>query len=302
MARQIDEYWCPRSMMRHVGHPERPSEERLLELEHAAQARFGIERAPTDLFIGRISELEKIADFIRREGSQGIMVVHGPAGVGKTAFLARAVQQASDAGLAPIVRYLGVTPQSSNVRGLLSSLCRELSQENQNDYLPTDLRELQEELHAPAIGGTGAPVVLFLDALEQLDEANGGRELLWLRMPLPPRVKVVISCVSPDDAHDPLGEPFRALGRRRLLDRAIMLESLSPDEALTLLKTWLDRASPRRTLTDAQHAIIAQLICPPANVACRQPLFLHIFSRNAVSGPPSSASRRRMSVAILPNF
>ena len=37
------------------------------------------------------------------------------------------------------------------------------------------------------------PLILFLDSLDQLDSADGGRQLDWLPKQLPPSVKIVLS-------------------------------------------------------------------------------------------------------------
>lgn len=37
------------------------------------------------------------------------------------------------------------------------------------------------------------PLILFLDSLDQLDSADGGRQLDWLPKQLPPSVKIILS-------------------------------------------------------------------------------------------------------------
>ena len=37
------------------------------------------------------------------------------------------------------------------------------------------------------------PLILFLDSLDQLDNADGGRQLDWLPKQLPPSVKIILS-------------------------------------------------------------------------------------------------------------
>ncbi len=72
---------------------------------------------------------------------------------------------------------------------------------------------------AAHVSARQAPRVLFvIDGLNQLDEANGARQLNWLPEELPLHVKVVTSCVadayeSPDD---PVLEAFRRRRHRRL--------------------------------------------------------------------------------------
>jgi WD40 repeat protein len=283
IGKQIDDYWHLMPTSTAAGSLPRqqtgPSESRQLELERLAHERFGNQRAPADQFVGRNGELVQIANYLNDAAERRPLVVHGPSGVGKTSVLARAAGQVSDAGLAPVVRYLGTTPQSSDLRGLLSNLCRQLraGRPSAND-LSADLRELEDELYSRLATATAdRPLVLFLDALDQLDEADGGRKLGWLRTPLPPYVKLVVSCISGVGDQDPLGEPYRALQRRNLLQRAVPVESLAPEEALPLVGLWLDRAVPRRTLTARQREAVAQRVQSPEAVECRRPLYLRIL-------------------------
>jgi len=211
------------------------------------------------------------------------LVVHGQSGTGKTALLARAAQAAAGGERRIFVRFLGTTPQSSNLRSLLQNLCRALRPaEEAESQVPAELRELQEEFdRLLALATAEKPILLFLDALDQLDDADGARQTYWLRTPLPPHVKVVVSCIRDEEGPTELNESYRSFDRRKLLDRAIAIESLTAPEAMSTIRLWLQHDHRRpgrcRRLTKEQFDVIAARITPNSAAACRRPLYLRIL-------------------------
>jgi NACHT domain- and WD repeat-containing protein len=96
-----------------------------LARETDAHEEFAKDRAR--LFTGRTGIVDRIGSYIeQRTGSP--LVVWGAPGSGKSAVIARAGQLAEERYPGAIVlRFIGVTPESSNVRSLLDSLCRQIS-------------------------------------------------------------------------------------------------------------------------------------------------------------------------------
>src|SRR5205823_1941383 len=102
-------------------------------------------------------------------------------------------------------------------------------------------QDLHEHFQAAA---RGQPLLLFLDALDQLSAADGGRLLHWIPFgPLPGHVKLVVSCLSDPD-EDAAGRPYTELTRRRLpAENLVHLDALSEDEARSLLfDRWMRQA------------------------------------------------------------
>ncbi|MDB6029429.1 MAG: hypothetical protein JWM68_5652, partial [Verrucomicrobiales bacterium] len=138
IERQIDEYWRKSKQ----GSPERATRE--LKIERDEHARFGRELGRKKSFVGRQSTLDAIADYLQNS-SMLPLVVHGSSGCGKTALMWRAFDNILEAQK-PIIRLIGTTPHSSDLRGLLTSLCQELRQRNRHtDALPTEVKELCDE-------------------------------------------------------------------------------------------------------------------------------------------------------------
>ncbi len=165
---------------------------------------------------------------------------------------------------------------------LLRSLCQELRGRNAiPDRLPTDIQELTQEFRRLFNAATAErPIILFLDALDQLSDADNSEQLFWLPYgELPPNVKIVVSCLSDRDEQDPAGQPHRSLqGRALPSENWLNLDALSPDEATTLVfDRWLPAAG--RKVTDAQRQLIESRLASSAT--CRQPLFLKLLFEEA---------------------
>jgi tetratricopeptide (TPR) repeat protein len=265
--RQMNEYWTTEGSEIPIA--------RQLELECGEHQRFGHERAPAGSFVGRERHLAAIRDYILKE-SHGPLVIHGASGCGKTALLARAAQEVVPERK-PVVRFIGVTPNSSDVSALLSSLCQELRQRYPLEQpLPVEYRELSQELLQHFNAATAEePLILFLDALDQLGDADDGRSLHWLPTELlPPYVKLIVSCLSDRAPDDPAGRPYAALKEGGLAaENFIDLDALSEGEAGELLfERWLPQAK-RKLNTEQAEGVRKRLTTD----SCRAPLYLKIL-------------------------
>ncbi len=266
---QIDEYWhntSPASMNRAA---------RELEIEQREYERFAKERGGEESFVGRQVELQSILDYMGSD-SCWPLVIHGASGCGKTALLACASQEVAKTRKR-IERFIGVAPRSSDLRSLLSSLCQELRQRNpRTDVLPTEIKELRDEFSRHLqVATPEQPLILFLDALDQLADADNGRLLHWLPLgSLPAHVKLVVSCLSDRADGDLAGQPYAELKHRQIpTENFINLNVLSEAEArLLLFDRWLPNTG--RKVSDDQRAQIEQRLASPT---CRQPIFLKML-------------------------
>jgi WD40 repeat protein len=165
-----------------------------LDLEIEAHEAFAHDRARH--FTGRKSVLAAV-DADIRGGESRQLVVHGPSGCGKSAIVAKAWAQvkAEMPRAALIQRFIGVTPDSSSGITLLHSLCEQLSREyGVTEETPMDFQPLVVAFHARMARATAErPLVLFLDALDQLRSDDEVRSFTWLRQNLPPHVSLVVS-------------------------------------------------------------------------------------------------------------
>src|SRR6266849_3290869 len=94
-----------------------------------------------------------------------------------------------------IRRFFGASPESASGHALLTSLCRQIAPgETPVDYAQLE-NAFQEGL---SLATAEQPLVLFIDALDQLAASDPARDVTWLPPELPPYVKVIISTTDDD--------------------------------------------------------------------------------------------------------
>ena len=223
---------------------ERLEEEELLQREIRVHDEFAEERARH--FTGRDQILGRIASYVDNPDGRPL-VIWGAGGSGKSAVMARAAQLAGQGYQeAVILRFIGITPESSNGRSLLASLCQEISRRYGADesFIPADYRELVRDFpERLALASPGQPLIVFLDALDQLSPAEGARSLSWLPSDLPAGVRIIVSTL-PEDT-------LRSLQTRLPESSFLDLTPMELGEGVELLDLWLSDAG--RTLQEEQR-------------------------------------------------
>jgi NACHT domain- and WD repeat-containing protein len=217
-----------------------------LEKEIKDHESFGQERAK--FFTGRASILQTISDYVKGTDPHPL-AVYGASGSGKTALLAQAVADGGwrMAECVIVSRFIGATPASSDGRALLESLCREISRRYGADEasVPAGYQKLVEELpRRLALATADKPLIVFLDALDQLSDFEHARNLIWLPGNLPAHVRLIVSTLDP-------GECLTQL-ERKLPANLVKLEPMAKEEGSKLLDLWLAEAG--RKLQDKQRA------------------------------------------------
>lgn len=275
-----------------------------LELEEIAHLEFGADRRQG--FRGRKAPLTRIADSLNADAGR-MLAVLGPAGWGKSALMAEAVREARDQcpQACVIERYLGTTPSSSDLIALLRNLVAILRIEYPPSHPAPD--ESRGEGAPPSKAGSSEipfelqpliaafrdglkrvtaekPLVLFLDALDQITCGGHPAELHWLSAQLPPHVRLVVSTALPvESTVDSFPASAETDVRTRLLrgleillpaDRLLHLSPLAATDGAALLDRWL--AANRRTLTSAQRALVLETFATEGN-----PLWLRIAAEEA---------------------
>lgn len=226
--------------------------------EIAAHQRFVIERLrskkdPTrSFFTGRDAALRRVTEYLAGTDAHPLALVGEP-GSGKSAVMAQAAAAAAQANRQAVVvsRFIGWTPGSAVIRDLLDKLCRQISRAYAaaEEATPSDYRELVEEFSKRlAFATADAPLILFVDAVDQLDESDNARSLIWLPVDLPPYVRLVVSTsTEPGDTE--------AVLRRRLPDASLFsLDTMRVEEAHALLGIWCDDAERTLVGRHREHA------------------------------------------------
>ncbi|XP_035669372.1 uncharacterized protein LOC118411296 isoform X1 [Branchiostoma floridae] len=248
-------------------HGTREDEKTALFEAIAQHVSFCQDRAAT--FFGRKTTLGQIKSYLR-SGSRHPLIVHGASGTGKTSLLAKAAMQTtgwvSCDDSAVIVRLIGLTSQSRNIRSLLRSLCLQLTYIYGGDMtlIPQDYMSLVNFFVVQLESANAdKPLVVFLDALDQLTDDYNARQLFWLPKELPPYVHIVVSTV-PQRKYD----CFPALKETIPDDQQyVEVPDLPEADAAAIVDHWLK--ADKRRLTSEQLAILIDSFRQ-----CPNPLFL----------------------------
>lgn len=234
-----------------------------LDEETSAHADFG--RSRSRHFAGRRAGLDAIDRYLSGP-ARTPLVVAGESGSGKTAFLAHAADRtaARRASAEVITRFIGATPESADGRSLLDGIWRDIARRYglPDDTATRTYRDLARGFpERLAVATAERPLVVVLDALDQLAPTDRANALGWLPRVLPPDVYLVASTTP--------GEGTAAVERRLGAQAIIPLDDLGIREGLRLLETWLAEAG--RRLTRSQRRKILE-----GFRGCRLPLYLKL--------------------------
>ncbi|KAM4706593.1 NACHT and WD repeat domain-containing protein 2 [Discoglossus pictus] len=140
-----------------------------------------------------------------KSGHINPLIVYGGPCTGKTLLLAEVAKKACswlheemgpDTDPVVIVRFLGSTEMSSELSCLLQSICEQLAVNYRclRQGLPKKVLDLRELfLNLLNESSFHRPLVIVLDSLEQLSDADDARKLWWLPIHLPRTVRIIIS-------------------------------------------------------------------------------------------------------------
>lgn len=237
-----------------------------LDKEVDAHKAFGEERAR--VLVGRDDLLQTLSQYLASPDAYPL-VIRGEAGSGKSALMAKAVEQAQSRGMGVIYRFIGATPGSSNVPALLESLCRQISRFAgvAEADLPYSFRDLAKEFPKRlALATAEKPLILFLDALDQLTSAEGLPSLDWLPARLPKHVALVLSTLP--------NETLTALQGKLPAQNTLDLKPLSEADASSILGRWLEEV--QRRLQPQQEQLLLERF-----QQCGLPLYLKLAFEEA---------------------
>ena len=187
---------------------------------------------------------------------------------------------------------------TSNVRDLLSSVCRQLTAvygRSTDDWIdPDKMSDLIASFHQLlALARRDRPLLLILDSIDQLMPIYDAFKVAWLPARLPPFVKLVVSTL--DEGYNIL-DNLRA--KYDMAKGATFLEvkALGEDLGLEVIRKWLEKAG--RTITDQQNGTVRTAL-----EACSLPLYARIvFDQirkwHSYDSPPPGALQPTVQGAI----
>ncbi len=154
-----------------------------------------------ELFIGQRHLLARLHDHAAGN-KQGPLVVTGTPGSGKSALLVRFIQQFRRLNPDEYILYhfIGTSPTSTDLRRMLLRLCQELAKQfGITDEIPQELEQLRATFRTfVEQAAAERRVVLVVDALNQLDDADRSHELGWLPYQCSANLRLVISTLEGD--------------------------------------------------------------------------------------------------------
>ncbi|XP_069135457.1 NACHT and WD repeat domain-containing protein 2-like [Argopecten irradians] len=245
-----------------------------LMLECCQHIRFCQQKCEN--FCGRAASLEKIKAYITATDTTKPLVIHGTSGCGKTSLMAMAAKLMpswmSDPQPAVIIRFIGTTPDSSNINGLLTSVINQIKTVyNQVSLNPESLQELSKELdYVLSFAKPSKPLVVILDSLDQIDISYNARSLFWLPRTVSKYVKVIVSTLE--------DEEFECFPKLKAMfkdeEDFWLVPELKASDAEGIIQQWLK--SRNRTLTSSQLELLNRSV-----FHCPLPLFLKLSFENA---------------------
>ncbi|XP_060605739.1 uncharacterized protein LOC132758201 isoform X2 [Ruditapes philippinarum] len=229
-------------------------------------------------FQGMKETLHVMKSYIR-SACRSVLVVHGKPGCGKSSVLAKAAKETHKwlrgQDIAVVVRSVGSTKESMNVRNLLHNICQQLCHIYNGDssQIPTDyvglINDFSQRL---GLASKQKPLVLFIDALDRLDDDHDGRKLAWLPKTLPDNVHLIVSSL-PDEKFDCMPSLKMLLGDNA--DVFLEIPELLESDTMVILNHWCNVEN--HNLTQEQFDIIFNVM-----KKCPTPLFLKLLFHEAL--------------------
>ncbi|NXX91247.1 NWD2 protein, partial [Centropus bengalensis] len=207
------------------------------------------------------------------------LIIYGGPCTGKTLLLAEVAKKAfswlqeemgPDSDPVVVVRFLGSTETSTDLRNILQSICEQLAVNYRclvQSY-PKKIHDLRD-LFINLLNESSfhRPLVIIFDALEQLTDSDDGRKLWWLPIHLPRSVRIILSTLP--NKHGIL-QKLRCLIHEE--DNYIELTARDRKVCSQILKHQLLRV--KRKVTSGQQIYVNE-----AFSKCTLPMFVNLTFR-----------------------
>jgi tetratricopeptide (TPR) repeat protein len=211
-----------------------PAEKKPSYLERVREDMEAFAASRMRVYIGRQEYFERMDQAVAEDGFP--LVLLGESGSGKSALVANWMQRfrRQNPNVFLFVHFIGGTPESTDYHGLLSRLLGELKQRmGMEDEIPSDPQKMAELLpNWLYLAGKKEPIVLVLDALNQLEDKDKAPDLGWLPRYIPNGVTLIVSTLK--------GRSLEAL-RQRDWNNILTVEPLSSQERERLIVEYLGR-------------------------------------------------------------
>lgn len=142
-------------------------------------------------FTGRKEPLKKLHHFALSLEKPNYLVLQARAGSGKSALLARFIQERNEGKIPLISHFMSLGGESREIQGVMESLGNRMVEKGLlKRPLKIDPRKRQNQIRR-ALQKIKAPLILLIDGLDEIEAK--GQDLHWLPRDLPPQVRVILS-------------------------------------------------------------------------------------------------------------
>ncbi|PVD30644.1 hypothetical protein C0Q70_09917 [Pomacea canaliculata] len=196
------------------------------EIRKAQQEDFMLQRS--QILLGRENEIEQVESYIMSvTASANVLAMVGFPGAGKSALMAYCVKKWLEyPNLKIVYHFVGATPDSTSLYSILSRIYKECLPQDQQESIPLDVDELirfvptmlQQAVKQARTQGCEL-LVLFIDALNQIDDDGSSHKLNWLPRELPEGMRVIVSTLE--------GECLKALRDHAVKAKEIYVNPLN---------------------------------------------------------------------------
>lgn len=171
-----------------------------------------------------------------------------------------------------VIRFLGTTPYSSNIRSLLKSVSEQISLVYGATYTETsDFSQMIKQFHLLLNHSNDTkPLILIFDSIDQLSPEDGAYKLSWLPFTLPKHTYVLMSTLT---------EEYGILNnlKERIPNAHYNpLKVLGGQLAIDIVKLWLKGS--KRTLSEEQEKYLSKIFS-----MCSLPIFVKLAFDKAVT-------------------
>jgi ABC-type oligopeptide transport system ATPase subunit len=209
----------------------------------------------TEYFCGRTEIIQKLNNYLNDPAEKRVLAMIGDSGSGKSSVMAELVREAENVYKNSVIvyRFIGTSSRSSNLISLLQSVCGQIAKEYNTtievlagegrDKALYDINGLTEILKkCLALATPVKPIMLFLDALDQLSDSDNARSLYWLPRELPLNTRMIVSSLP--ELKSQLSNHFQ-----------VDLPLLPVEEASKILERWLKSVSRNLTLGQQKEVL-----------------------------------------------
>jgi hypothetical protein len=242
------------------------------ETRNAQHHSFAKERARN--FVGRETVLERILSYLDQSAAIPPLIVHASGGTGKSALMARAylksIEGASD-DTVRLARFIGGVPGTESLMTLLIELTGDIAAAygRPGPPAPESMKAARQGFEEALRGSTvERPLVLFLDALDQLDSNDDAWRLEWLPQELGEHTRVVASTRE--------GQTLLS-AQRRYPKTLLEVPAMTLAEGIQMLDAWL---------ADTREAHYNAGIAPARGRRLTQPQREQVLGTFANNGKP----------------